>query len=81
LAFEREVKGIAIDAPSLDSGQSKEFSVHRVWLGRDKLILENIANVEKLPTKGATIYIAPMIIKGGTGAPARVFALLPGEAG
>jgi kynurenine formamidase len=77
LAEERNVKGIVLDTPSLDHGQSRDFMAHGVWLGADKLILENIANVDKLPPKGATIYIAPMKIGNGTGAPARVFALLP----
>jgi len=50
---------------------------HRAWLGADKLILENTANADKLPPRGATIYIMPIKIENGTGAPARVFAFLP----
>ena len=38
---------------------------------------ENIANLDKLPPSGATLYVIPMPIKGGTGAPARVFAIIP----
>jgi len=49
--------------------------VHQVLFAADKLALENIANLDKLPAKGATLYVNPMLIKGGTGAPARVFAL------
>lgn len=77
LTKERNIRGIAIDTPSIDYGQSKDFWVHRVICGADKLGLENIANLDKLPATGATLYVIPMSIKGGTGAPARVFAILP----
>ncbi|MFA5346747.1 MAG: cyclase family protein [Methanoregula sp.] len=77
LTTERTIKGIAIDTPSTDYGKSQDFRVHRVICGADKLGLENIANLDKLPATGATLYVIPMSIKGGTGAPARVFAILP----
>lgn len=77
LTKERNIKGIAIDTPSIDYGKSQDFRVHRVICGADKLGLENIANLDKLPAKGATLYVIPMSIKGATGAPARAFAILP----
>jgi len=77
LIKERNIKGIAIDTPSIDYGQSKDFKVHQVLCAAEKLALENIANLDQLPEKGATLYVIPMLIKNGTGAPARVFAFLP----
>jgi kynurenine formamidase len=77
LIEERNITGIAIDTPSIDYGKSKEFKVHQVLCGADKLALENIANLDKLPPSGATLYVIPMAIKEGTGAPARVFAIIP----
>jgi kynurenine formamidase len=77
LTKERNIKGIAIDTPSIDYGKSQDFWVHRTICGANKLGLENIANLDKLPEKGATLYVIPMSIKGGTGAPARAFATLP----
>ncbi len=70
----RNITGIAIDTPSIDCGRSKEFKVHKVLFASDKLALENIANLDKLPAAGATLYVIPMLIKDGTGSPARVFA-------
>ncbi|MCK4495861.1 MAG: cyclase family protein, partial [Candidatus Aminicenantes bacterium] len=72
----RNITGIAIDTPSIDYGKSKEFKVHRVLFAADKLALENIANLDKLPSSGAMLYVIPMLIKEGTGSPARVFAIL-----
>ncbi len=77
LTKKRNITGIAIDTPSIDYGKSSEFMVHRILFAADKLALENIANLDKLPADGAMLYVIPMLIKDGTGAPARVFAILP----
>jgi len=76
LVEERNITGIAIDTPSIDYGKSKEFKVHQVLCRADKLALENIANLDKLPPSGTTLYVIPMLIRQGTGAPARVFAII-----
>ncbi len=73
----RSVIALAIDTASMDPGISKDFPVHRLWLGANRPGFENLANADKLPPAGATIFCAPMKIGGGTGAPARIFALLP----
>ena len=77
LLQERKITGIALDTPSIDYGKSKEFKVHQILFAENKVALENIANLDKLPPIGATLFVMPMLIKDGTGAPARVFALLP----
>lgn len=74
LLKERDIQGIAIDTPSIDFGKSTDFKVHQVLFAADKLALENIANLDRLPAKGAILYVIPMFIREGTGAPARVFA-------
>lgn len=73
----RNIKGIGLDTPSIDQGKSKDFKAHRICCAANKLAIENIANLDKLPAKGAVLYVIPMLIKDGTGAPARVFAVLP----
>lgn len=77
LLNERNIKGIGLDTPSIDCGKSKDFKVHRICFAANKLAIENIANLDKLPAKGAVLYVIPMLIKDGTGAPARAFAVLP----
>jgi len=74
LLRERSISGIALDTPSIDYGKSQNFEVHQVLFAGDKLALENIAHLDKLPEDGAVLYVIPMLIKDGTGAPARVFA-------
>lgn len=77
LVNKRDITGIALDTPSIDYGKSIEFNVHRILFTADKVALENIANLDKLPPIGATLFVMPMLIEDGTGAPARVFAVLP----
>ena len=73
----RKVIAIAIDTASIDPGNSKEFPVHRHWLGANKPAFENLAHADRLPPTGATLFCIPMKIGKGTGAPTRIFALLP----
>jgi kynurenine formamidase len=75
LIKERNITGIAIDTPSIDYGKSKDFRAHQTLCGAGKLALENIANLDRLPPAGAVLYVLPIPIKDGTGAPARVFAV------
>lgn len=75
LLRDRSITGIALDTPSIDYGRSQNFEVHQVLFAGDKLALENIANLDKLPEAGALLYVIPMLIRDGTGAPARVFAV------
>jgi kynurenine formamidase len=68
---------VGLDSPSIDFGPSKDFIVHQVLLGAGVYALENLAVLDALPPRGATLYALPMKIGGGSGAPARVLAVLP----
>jgi kynurenine formamidase len=77
LAKQRNVNAVGIDTPSIDHGPSRDFITHQILGAANVPIFENVAALEKLPAKGATIFALPMKIKGGSGAPLRIFALLP----
>ncbi|MGH9799207.1 MAG: cyclase family protein [Blastocatellia bacterium] len=77
LLVQRKIEAIGIDTASIDYGQSKDFITHQILYGANIYGLENVANLERLPAKGSTLIALPMKIKGGTGAPARIIALLP----
>lgn len=63
---------------SMDPGRDKSFATHRELLGAGVYGIENIHHdVSLLPPRGATLFVMPMKIAGGTGGPARVFAVLP----
>jgi kynurenine formamidase len=77
LLVKRKVAGVGIDTASLDHGPSKDFMTHRVLNGAGVYGLENVANLEKVPPAGATLIALPMKIRGGTGGPVRIIAVLP----
>ena len=77
LAAERRVRAVGIDTPSIDYGQSKTFDTHVILLGRNIPAFENVAALEQLPSTGAFIVALPMKIKGGSGGPLRIVALVP----
>jgi kynurenine formamidase len=77
LVKERKIDGVGIDTPSIDHGPSTNFIAHQVLNGANLYALENVANLDKLPPKGATLIALPIKIKGGTGGPVRIIAILP----
>lgn len=73
----RKVKGVGIDTASLDPGSgSNDFWAHRTILGANIYGIENIANLDLLPTTGARLVVAPMKIAGGSGGPTRLLAFV-----
>ncbi len=77
LAEVRKVNAFGLDTPSIDYGQSVYFETHRNLFKNGVIAFENLANLDKLPAKGATVFAFPMKIKGGSGAPLRMVALIP----
>ena len=76
LLKERSVAGIAVDTISLDHGPSKDFTTHTAWLPSGRWGLESVANLDQVPPRGATLVVGAPKIKGATGGPTRVMALL-----
>lgn len=65
---------MGIDTASIDYGQSQDFQAHRILMGENIPVFENVANLDKVPAKGAIVYALPMKIGEGTGAPLRIIA-------
>ena len=76
LLKERRVAGIAVDTLSLDHGPSKDFKTHYTWLPAGRWGLENVANLDQVPPRGATLVAGVAKVKDATGGPARLFALV-----
>ncbi len=77
LLLARHVNGLGCDTLSIDYGASADFPVHHAILGAGLFQLENLANLSQVPETGAFLVVAPIKLEGGSGGPARVFALLP----
>jgi kynurenine formamidase len=74
LVEERGVTAIGVDTLSLDPGDSATFPVHVNYLATDRYGLENLANLDRIPPRGATAYVGLIPWEEGSGGPARVIA-------
>ena len=72
----RSIKAIGLDTASIDYGQSTLFESHRTLFEKNIPAFENVANLDQLPAKGFTVIALPMKIKGGSGGPLRIIAIL-----
>lgn len=77
LAEERAVSAVGIDTASIDFGPSTTFDAHQVLAAREIPAFENVARLEALPPTGALVVALPMKIRGGSGAPLRILAIVP----
>jgi len=75
LLVSRKVSGIGCDTLSVDYGASEDFAVHHLVLGAGLYQLENLSDLSEVPEAGAFLVVAPIKLEGGSGGPARVFAV------
>lgn len=76
LVENRKIHAIGIDTASIDHGQSTSFGSHVALMTNNIPAFENVANLDKLSAKGFHIFALPMKIKGGSGGPLRIVALV-----
>jgi len=77
LLVERGVAGLGIDTLSVDPGHSSDLPVHNTTLPAGMWQLEGLIGLERVPARGAWLVAAPLRLVAGSGAPARVFAIVP----
>lgn len=68
-----KVKMVGVDACSVDNQDG--FPIHKLLLGGNVLIIENLTNLDELVDKTFTVYALPLNL-GIDGSPARVIAEL-----
>ncbi len=76
LMEETTTVALAVDTLSLDHGRSTNFATHYAWLPTNRYGIENLANLDRVPAAGATLVVGAPKHRGGTGGPARIFALV-----
>ena len=77
LVKDRGVALLGVDTASIDFGRSSDFVVHRIAAAANVGGLENLTNLDQVPETGFHVIALPMKIRGGSGGPVRVVALVP----
>jgi kynurenine formamidase len=77
LLNERQIVGVGIDTHGVDPGLDKSFAINRLVLEQSRIVLENLTNLDQLPPKGTTLAIGILRLRGGSGSPVGVLALVP----
>jgi kynurenine formamidase len=71
-----KLKGIAIDAISIDSVSTTTFDNHNVFLGANNIIIENLTNLENILQNTFTLSVLPLKTFDADGSPTRAVAML-----
>ena len=77
LVHERRVSGLGTDTAGVEPGVDTAFTVSRMALARNLIVLQNLANLDSLPPTGAVLVIGLLRLEGGSGSPAAVTAFVP----
>lgn len=81
LAYERDVLGACVETVGTDAGIAGTFDppfpCHNTMHGAGKYGITQMANVDKLPPRGAIIIATPLKIENGSGSPVRPIAIVP----
>jgi kynurenine formamidase len=75
---ERGVRCLGIDAPSIGAVHDG-VPAHQEGLSRGMRYIEQLTNLQLLPSRGAYFLFLPVKVAGSTGGPGRAIALLPGN--
>ena len=70
----RSIRGVGIDSPGVDGGANLEYSINKLVLAENRIVLENLTNLSVLPPVGASLAIGIIKLFGGHGSPASVVA-------
>jgi len=72
----KKISLVGIDSPSIDLGKDSKFSVHKVFAKKGMLIVENLANLEKIKSSKFHLVVLPLKLKNATGSPVRAIAFV-----
>jgi kynurenine formamidase len=70
----RKIRSLGVDTLSIDPGNSTTFDTHLILTGADRYGLENLANLNRIPKRGATVIVGLIPYEEGSGGQARIFA-------
>ena len=72
----KKISLVGIDSPSIDLGKDSKFSVHQIFAKKGMLIVENLANLDKIKSSKFHLVVLPLKLKHATGSPVRAIAFV-----
>jgi kynurenine formamidase len=72
----KKINLVGVDSPSIDLGKDSKFSVHQIFAKKGILIVENLANLEKIKSPKFHLVVLPLKLKNATGSPVRAIAFV-----
>ena len=72
----KKINMVGIDSPSIDLGTDSKFSVHHILAKNNILIVENLANLNKIKSNSFHLITSPLKLKNATGSPIRAFGFI-----
>ena len=72
----KKISLVGIDSPSIDLGKDSKFSVHQIFAKKGMLIVENLANLDKIKSPKFHLVVLPLKLKNATGSPVRAIAFV-----
>ena len=72
----KKINLVGIDSPSIDVGTDSKFSVHQIFAKKGMLIVENLANLDKIKSSTFHLVVLPLKLKNATGSPVRAVAFV-----
>ena len=72
----KKISLVGVDSPSIDLGKDSKFSVHQIFAKKGMLIVENLANLEKIKSSKFHLVVLPLKLKNATGSPVRAIAFV-----
>jgi len=72
----KKINLVGIDSPSIDLGTDSKFSVHQIFAKKGMLIVENLANLDKIKSSTFHLVVLPLKLKNATGSPVRAVAFV-----
>jgi kynurenine formamidase len=76
LANHKEIRGLGVEYAAIDPISDPGLTLHKIFLAKEKTIIENLTNLDKLIGKDFEFIALPLKFKDGDGSPVRAVAVL-----
>lgn len=71
-----DLKGVGVDAISVDTVNTKTSVIHKTLMSQGLVLIENLRNLDQMPTEPSCFVALPLSLENADGAPARVMTVL-----